>query len=64
MRLHLKCAEELNELSTRLLQQVNKYPKKSYSEEIRNEIVDVQYRLELLMPLYYKKTSRLKRNKK
>ena len=58
IRVHLKCAEELNELATRLLQQVNKHPKKDYSEKICQELVDVQCRLEELMPLYYKKTSK------
>lgn len=52
-QIHLKCAEELNELASRLLKQVNK-PNKDYSDKIRAEIVDVQLRLEYLQPLYYK----------
>ena len=51
-KLHLRCAEELNELACRLLQQVNK-PDKDYSDRIREEILDVQVRLEGIMPLYY-----------
>lgn len=51
-KIHLKCAEELNELATRLLQQVNK-PNKDYSRKICEELVHVQIQLEYLMPLYY-----------
>lgn len=42
----LKCAEELNELATRLLQQVNK--EKDYTEHIKEEIQDVEKQIELL----------------
>lgn len=42
----LKCAEELNELATRLLQQVNK--KKDYTIEIEEEIEDVEIQIRLL----------------
>ena len=35
----LKCAEELNELATRLLQQVNK--EKDYTQQIKEELEDV-----------------------
>jgi len=42
----LKCAEELNELATRLLQQVNK--KKDYTIEIEEEIKDVEIQIGLL----------------
>tara|TARA_R110001592_G_scaffold43124_1_gene140088 strand:- start:165 stop:497 length:333 start_codon:yes stop_codon:yes gene_type:complete len=51
-KIHLKCAEELNELASRLLQQVNK-PDKDYSSKIREEVLDVQLCLERLLPLYY-----------
>ena len=40
----LKCAEELNELSARLLQAVNK-PDKAYYNKICGEIGDVDQRL-------------------
>jgi hypothetical protein len=46
----LKCAEELNELSVRLLQQVNK--KKDYTKSIKREIKDVQNQLKMLMQFY------------
>ena len=46
----LKCAEELNELSTRLLQQVNK--KKDYTKSIKKEVKDVQNQLKMLMQFY------------
>lgn len=46
----LKCAEELNELSTRLLQQVNK--KKDYTKSIKREIKDVQNQLKMLIKFY------------
>lgn len=42
----LKCAEELNELATRLLQQVNK--RKDYSEEIKEELEDVEKQIDRL----------------
>lgn len=45
----LKCAEELNELATRLLQQVNK--KKDYTEHIKEELEDVEKQIELLKSL-------------
>ena len=42
----LKCAEELNELATRLLQQVNK--EKDYTEHIKQEIDDVEKQIKSL----------------
>lgn len=42
----LKCAEELNELATRLLQQVNK--SKDYTEQIKQELEDVEKQIKLL----------------
>lgn len=42
----LKCAEELNELATRLLQQVNK--EKDYTQQIKEELEDVEKQIELL----------------
>ena len=42
----LKCAEELNELATRLLQQVNK--EKDYTEQILQEIGDVEKQMAFL----------------
>jgi uncharacterized protein Yka (UPF0111/DUF47 family) len=42
----LKCAEELNELATRLLQQVNK--EKDYTEQIKQEIDDVEKQIKSL----------------
>lgn len=42
----LKCAEELNELATRLLQQVNK--EKDYTQQIKEELADVEKQIELL----------------
>lgn len=42
----LKCAEELNELATRLLQQVNKT--KDYSKEIKEELEDVEKQIDRL----------------
>ena len=48
---YLKCVEELNELSTILMQQFNK-PNKDYSEEIVEEMGDTLYRLENMMDYY------------
>ena len=48
---YLKCVEELNELSTVLIQQFNK-PHKDYSEEIVEEMGDALYRLENMMDYY------------
>lgn len=45
-RVALKCAEELNELATRLLQQVNK--SKDYSKEIKEELEDVEKQIDRL----------------
>jgi hypothetical protein len=42
----LKLAEELSELTTRVLQQVNK--KKNYSAKIDQEIKDIEKQLKLL----------------
>lgn len=42
----LKCAEELNELSARLLQQFNK--QKDYTQQIKEELEDVEKQLALL----------------
>jgi uncharacterized protein Yka (UPF0111/DUF47 family) len=42
----LKCAEELNELATRLLQQFNK--DKDYTDQILEEIEDVEKQIKLL----------------
>jgi len=42
----LKCAEELNELASRLLQQVNK--EKDYTQQIKEELEDVEKQIELL----------------
>ena len=42
----LKLAEELSELTTRVLQQVNK--KKNYSDKIDQEIKDIEKQLKLL----------------
>ena len=42
----LKCAEELNELATRLLQQINK--EKDYTEHIKQEIDDVEKQIKSL----------------
>ena len=47
----LKCAEELNELATRLLQQVNK--RKDYSEEIKEELEDVEKQIDRLKHAIY-----------
>ena len=47
----LKCAEELNELATRLLQQVNK--EKDYTEQIKEELSDVEKQLKLLKEFLY-----------
>lgn len=44
--IYLKCAEELNELATRLLQQVNK--NKDYTEQIKQELEDVEKQIKLL----------------
>jgi len=46
----LKCAEELNELSTAIIQQVNK-PKEEYYNEIVLEMEDVDKRLDNLKKL-------------
>ena len=48
---YLKCVEELNELSTVLIQQFNK-PHKDYGEEIVEEMGDVLHRLENMMDYY------------
>jgi len=48
---YLKCIEELNELSTILIQQFNK-PHKVYDKEIAEEMGDVLYRLENMMDYY------------
>lgn len=45
----LKCAEELNELATRLLQEINK--DKDYTEQILEEIQDVEKQIKLLKNL-------------
>lgn len=45
----LKCAEELNELATRLLQQVNK--EKDYTQQIKEELGDVEKQIKLLKQL-------------
>lgn len=50
----LKCAEELLELSTVLLQEVNK--KKDHSNSIISEIKDVEKQLKLLKEIYYEKS--------
>lgn len=42
----LKCAEELNELATRLLQQFNK--EKDYTQQIKEELEDVEKQIKLL----------------
>lgn len=42
----IKLAEELSELTTRILQQVNK--KKDYSAKIDEEILDVEKQLSIL----------------
>jgi len=47
----LKCVEELNELSTILIQQFNK-PHKNYGKEIVEEMGDALYRLENMMDYY------------
>lgn len=46
----LKCAEELNELATRLLQQFNK--DKDYTHHIQREIKDVEKQMKLLKELF------------
>ena len=48
---YLKCIEELNELSTVLIQQFNK-PHKDYGEKIVEEMGDVLYRLKNMMDYY------------
>lgn len=45
----LKCAEELNELATRLLQQFNK--DKDYTDQIVAEIEDVEKQINTLKEL-------------
>ena len=45
-KIYLKCAEELNELATRLLQQVNK--NKDYTEQIKQELGDVEKQIKLI----------------
>lgn len=48
----LKIAEELSELVTRLLQNVNK--KKDYTDKIQEEIKDVEKQIELLREELFK----------
>lgn len=48
-KIFLKCAEELNELATRLLQEINK--DKDYTEQILEEIQDVEKQIKLLKNL-------------
>ncbi len=45
----LKCAEELSELVTRILQHCNK--EKDYSSHIKEEIEDVKFQLKLINKL-------------
>jgi len=45
-RVYLKCAEELSELVTRILQNLNK--KKDYTDEIHEEINDIEKQIKLL----------------
>tara|TARA_B100000073_G_C23661235_1_gene544649 strand:+ start:424 stop:597 length:174 start_codon:yes stop_codon:yes gene_type:complete len=45
----LKCAEELSELVTRILQHCNK--QKDYSSHIKEEIQDVKFQLKLINKL-------------
>lgn len=45
-KIYLKCAEELNELATRLLQQLNK--EKDYTQQIKQELEDVEKQIGLL----------------
>ena len=49
-RIFLKCAEELSELTTRLLQHLNK--DKDYTAKILGEIKDVEKQLNLLKEIY------------
>jgi|TARA_B110001454_G_C12561965_1_gene368075 hypothetical protein len=49
-RIFLKCAEELSELTTRLLQHLNK--DKDYTAKILCEIKDVEKQLNLLKEIY------------
>lgn len=49
-KIFLKCAEELNELATRLLQEINK--DKDYTEQILEEIQDVEKQIKLLKNLF------------
>jgi len=49
-RIILKCAEELLELSTALLQEVNK--NKDHTKQIISEIKDVEKYLKLLKEIY------------
>ena len=49
-KIFLKCAEELSELTTRLLQHLNK--DKDYTDKILGEIRDVEKQLNLLKRLY------------
>ena len=58
---YLKCIEELNELSTILIQQFNK-PHKVYDKEIVEEMGDVLYRLENMMD-YYDRDAVMQRKK-
>lgn len=51
----LKLAEELSELTTRILQQVNKT--KDYSIQIQSEVEDVEKQLQLLKDIYEKKST-------
>tara|TARA_R100001594_G_scaffold29078_1_gene54503 strand:- start:149 stop:382 length:234 start_codon:yes stop_codon:yes gene_type:complete len=50
----LKCVEELNELSTILLQQYNK-PHRDLKDEIIEELGDVKWRLQKVIDHYGKK---------
>ena len=51
---YLKCIEELNELATILMQQLNR-PHKAYDDEIVDEMGDVLYRLENMLEYYDRK---------
>ena len=48
----LKIAEELSELTSRILQHVNK--KKSYEEKVFEEIEDVEFRISELKKIFEK----------
>lgn len=60
---HNKCAEELLELATLLVQRVNK-PTKVSSKKIIEEIGDVRVRLAVLEEIYSKKSIQQRVNKK